>query len=74
VISPAPALKLPAHAADHRNMEWLSVIYVRLRDQSGQTLAEYGLVVVSIAIVVVAAAALLGVNITGLFTKSSNGL
>jgi Flp pilus assembly pilin Flp len=55
-------------------MEWLSVIYVRLRDQSGQTLAEYGLVVVSIAIVVVAAAALLGVNITGLFTKSSNGL
>ena len=55
-------------------MEWLSVIYVRLRDQSGQTLAEYGLVVVSIAIVVVAAAALLGVKITALFTKSSNGL
>jgi Flp pilus assembly pilin Flp len=55
-------------------MEWLSVIYARLRGQSGQTLAEYGLIVVSIAIVVVVATALLGVNITGLFTKSSNGL
>ena len=55
-------------------MQWLGVILVRLRGEAGQTLAEYGLVVVSIAIVVVLAAALLGVNITGLFTKSSNGL
>jgi Flp pilus assembly pilin Flp len=55
-------------------MEWLNAMYARLRDQSGQTLAEYGLVVVSIAIVVVLAAALLGVNITDLFTKSSHGI
>jgi Flp pilus assembly pilin Flp len=55
-------------------MEWLSLIYIRLRDQAGQTLAEYGLMVVSIAIVVIVAAALLGVNVTGLFSKDSKGL
>jgi Flp pilus assembly pilin Flp len=55
-------------------MEWVRAVYVRLRNQSGQTLAEYGLMVVSIAVVVIVAAAVFGVNVTGLFTKSSNGI
>ncbi len=55
-------------------MQWLTAISVRLRQQSGQSLAEYGLIVAVIAVVVVLTAMLLGVNITGLFSKSSGGL
>jgi Flp pilus assembly pilin Flp len=55
-------------------MPWLTAVVLRLRHQSGQSLAEYGLIVALIAVVVVLTAALLGVNITGMFTKSSTGL
>ena len=43
----------------------------RLRGHSGQTLVEYGLLVTAIAVVVILAALLLGVNVTGLFSSSA---
>jgi Flp pilus assembly pilin Flp len=46
-------------------------LHVRLIDQRGQTMAEYGILVAVIAIVVVAAAVLLGGSITDLFSHSS---
>ncbi|MGH2858903.1 MAG: Flp family type IVb pilin [Solirubrobacteraceae bacterium] len=43
----------------------------RLRGDAGQTLAEYALLVTAIAIVVVVAALLFGVNVTGLFSSTA---
>jgi Flp pilus assembly pilin Flp len=55
-------------------MELFVALAVRLRQQAGQTLAEYGILVTVIAVVVIAAALVLGVSITGLFSKSAGGV
>ena len=45
-----------------------------LRDPSGQTLVEYGLVLLMVAVAVVAALAVLGVHVLGLFAPVSGDL
>jgi pilus assembly protein Flp/PilA len=46
----------------------------RLRAEDGQTMAEYGLLLAVIAVVVVAAAIILGTDISSLFVKVANDL
>jgi Flp pilus assembly pilin Flp len=48
---------------------WLMVC---LRREEGQTMAEYGILIAVIAIVVVIAAATLGSSISGLFSATSH--
>ena len=52
----------------------ISSLLMRLRREDGQTMAEYGILIAVIAIVVVVAAALLGTNLTGLFNNTANHL
>lgn len=47
---------------------------VSLRDESGQALVEYGLLVGLIAVACIAALVILGPQIAGLFTQVSNAL
>ena len=47
---------------------------MRLRREEGQTMAEYGILIGVIAIVVVVAALLLGTKITDLFNNTSSHL
>jgi pilus assembly protein Flp/PilA len=42
-----------------------------MRNEKGQTMAEYGILIAVIAIVVVVAAALLGTNLTSLFNSTA---
>jgi Flp pilus assembly pilin Flp len=48
--------------------------WLRVRLQDGQTMAEYGILIAVIAIVVVVAAVLLGSSITSLFKDTSSHL
>jgi Flp pilus assembly pilin Flp len=50
----------------------LTVFAARIGSQGGQTMAEYGILITVIAIVVVAAAIILGGNVSGLFTASAH--
>ena len=52
----------------------LAAVVARLAGQGGQTMAEYGILIVVIAIVVVVAAVTLGSSITGLFSSASHHL
>jgi Flp pilus assembly pilin Flp len=49
---------------EKRAMTALTKAYVRLTENKGQTMAEYGLIVALVAVVTVAAWGLLGGNIT----------
>jgi Flp pilus assembly pilin Flp len=53
---------------------YLAILLFRLRGEGGQTMAEYGILIAVIAIVVVVAAVLLGGNISELFRSSSTHL
>lgn len=46
---------------------FVSSLVARMRDEEGQTMAEYGLLLAVIAVVVVAAAVFLGNSISSLF-------
>jgi pilus assembly protein Flp/PilA len=57
---------------------WLGIVAAvgcglpaRLRRENGQTLAEYGIVISVIAVIVIAAALLLGSSISTLFSSSA---
>jgi Flp pilus assembly pilin Flp len=56
----------------------LSELFLRLialaRRRDGQTMAEYGILVALIAIVVVAAAVLLGGSVSTLYSSSAHGI
>jgi Flp pilus assembly pilin Flp len=52
----------------------LSSVLMRLRREEGQTMAEYGILIGVIAIVVVAAAVFLGGSITSLFNSTGSHL
>jgi pilus assembly protein Flp/PilA len=52
----------------------ISSLLNRLRREEGQTMAEYGILIGVIAIVVVAAALLLGTSITNLFNNTGSHL
>ena len=64
---------------DHPTMELLTTMLARaglafwtmLRRQEGQTMAEYGILIAVIAIVVIVAAALLGSSISALFNSTA---
>lgn len=49
-------------------------LVMRFRREEGQTMAEYGLLLAVIAIVVVAAAIILGSSISNLFTKVAGSM
>jgi len=49
-------------------------LIANLRDEEGQTMAEYGLLLAVIAVVVVAAAVLLGSSISALFSKTATSM
>jgi Flp pilus assembly pilin Flp len=52
----------------------LSSVLMRLRREEGQTMAEYGILIGVIAIVVVAAAVFLGGSISSIFSNTSSHL
>jgi Flp pilus assembly pilin Flp len=52
----------------------LRYLHIRLVDQRGQTMAEYGILIGVIAIVVVAAAIFLGGSIADIFNKTGSHL
>jgi Flp pilus assembly pilin Flp len=52
----------------------ISSLLNRLRREEGQTMAEYGILIGVIAIVVVAAAVFLGSSITSLFSNTGSHL
>lgn len=49
-------------------------LHHRLRGESGQTMAEYGILIAVIALIVVLAATLLGGQISSLFNSTGNNL
>ena len=53
-------------------LEWLKTFVVK--EEEGQTLIEYALIIVLIAIVVIAALTILGPTIANVFTKISANL
>ena len=52
----------------------MSMIKTLFRKQKGQTLSEYALILVLIAIVAIIALTLLGVNITGVINNVANAI
>jgi Flp pilus assembly pilin Flp len=55
-------------------IDYITMLVVRVRHEEGQTMAEYGILLGVIALVVVAVALLLGSSISTLFTSVSNHL
>jgi pilus assembly protein Flp/PilA len=52
----------------------VTIFTARFRSEEGQTMAEYGILIAVIAIIVVGAAAILGTQITGVFNSTSGKL
>ena len=52
----------------------LQYLWIRLLTDRGQTMAEYGILIAVIAVIVVVAATLLGGNISSVFGKASTKL
>ncbi len=52
----------------------VGMLVTRLRNQEGQTMAEYGILIAVIAVIVVAAAVILGGKISGIFSTAGNSL
>ena len=52
-------------------INFCTILMVRLQREEGQTMAEYGMLVAVIALVVVAAAVVLGSSISGLFSSAA---
>ena len=51
-----------------------TMLTIRLRRQEGQTMAEYGILIAVIALVVIAAAVFLGSSISALFSSTSKSV
>jgi pilus assembly protein Flp/PilA len=49
----------------------VTIFAARFRREQGQTMAEYGILIAVIAIIVVLAATLLGSNLSGLFNTTA---
>lgn len=45
-----------------------------LKDDAGQAMTEYGLIIALVAVVVIAAVALIGTNLNGIFAKITDQL
>ena len=50
----------------------ISIMLMRFRSEKGQTMAEYGILIAVIALIVVAAAMFLGNSITGAFQNAGS--
>ncbi len=57
-----------------KQITWLAINLGRLVSERGQTMAEYGILIGVIAIVVVAAAVFLGSSVTALFRSTGSHL
>jgi Flp pilus assembly pilin Flp len=55
-------------------IDFFSMMVVRIRHQEGQTMAEYGMLIAVIALVVVVVAVTLGSSISALFSSASTKL
>ena len=64
----------PLINAFQRQLRSVGFVLVRLTSERGQTMAEYGILIGVIAIVVVAAAVFLGGSITSLFRSTGSHL
>jgi Flp pilus assembly pilin Flp len=53
---------------------YITTLALRMRSEEGQTMAEYGILLGVIALVVVIVAATLGSSISGLFSNASTHL
>ena len=51
--------------------DFVSMLVVRMRSQAGQTMAEYGILIAVIAIIVIVAATVLGGSISALFNSTA---
>jgi pilus assembly protein Flp/PilA len=49
----------------------VTMMIVRMRQEKGQTMAEYGILIAVIALIVVVAAVVLGGSISGLFSSTA---
>jgi pilus assembly protein Flp/PilA len=49
--------------------DWFELVRIQLKREEGQTMAEYGLLIALIAIVVIGAVTTLGNQISGAFTQ-----
>jgi pilus assembly protein Flp/PilA len=49
-------------------------LILRAREESGQTMAEYGILIAVIAIIVVVAAVVLGTNLSSLFSSTATSV
>jgi pilus assembly protein Flp/PilA len=54
--------------------EVVTMMIFRMRQEKGQTMAEYGILIAVIALIVVVAAVVLGGSISGLFSSTSKNL
>lgn len=52
----------------------VGMLVARMRNQTGQTMAEYGILIAVIAVIVVLAATLLGGSVSTLFSSTSGKL
>ena len=52
----------------------VGMLVARMRNQAGQTMAEYGILIAVIAVIVVLAATLLGGNVSSLFSSTGGHL
>ena len=52
----------------------VGMLVARMRYQTGQTMAEYGILIAVIAVIVVVAAQLLGGNVSSLFSSTGTHL
>lgn len=55
-------------------LDLVTIFMARFRREDGQTMAEYGILIAVIAIIVVVAATLLGSSISSLFNSTSGKL
>jgi pilus assembly protein Flp/PilA len=55
-------------------LDLVTIFTARFRREDGQTMAEYGILIAVIAIIVVVAAAVLGGSISSLFSNTSGHL
>lgn len=51
--------------------DFVTMLVIRMRHNEGQTMAEYGILIAVIALVVIVAAMLLGGNLKGLFNNTA---
>ena len=54
--------------------EAITKLYLRMKDETGQALAEYGLIVALIAVVCIAVLTALGLAVSGKLTEVSSAL